>query len=46
MLPTIFLLIALVLFILASLPRVSISGINLVPAGLAFVVAAMLVPLL
>jgi hypothetical protein len=46
MLVTIFLLIALVLFILASLPRVAVGGINLVPAGLAFVVAAMLAPLL
>ena len=45
MLPTIFLIFALVLFILAA---VGVNGgrINLVAAGLAFYVAAALVPLI
>ncbi len=46
MLTIILLLAALILFVLAALPRTVVGGFNLVPAGLACVVASMLVPLL
>ncbi|WP_156029879.1 hypothetical protein [Sphingomonas sp. URHD0057] len=39
---TILLIVALILFILAALPKVSIGSVNLVPAGLACVVLAVL----
>lgn len=37
-----FLILALVCFVAAALPRVSIGGVNLVPLGLAFVVLSFL----
>ncbi len=42
---TLLLIAALILFVLAALPRLSV-GINLVPAGLACATLALLVPLL
>ena len=43
-LASIFLIVALILSVIAALPKVDVS-VNLVPLGLAFLVAAMLVPM-